>query len=50
MTKQKLMELIKYCEDDAEIKIIVGYDEAQLTNIDTSESNEILIECELDDN
>lgn len=46
MKKKELMRWIKDCDDDAEIAVIADYGKVQITDIDTSEPNEIIINCE----
>ena len=46
MTKKELIHYIEGCDDDAEVKIIFDCGKGEITGIDTSESNEIIIECE----
>ena len=45
MTKKELISWIKDCDDDAEVMIIFDCGKGEITSIDTSESNEIIIEC-----
>ena len=46
MRKKELIRWIKGYDDDAEIAVIVDYDKVKITSIDTSEPNEIIINCE----
>jgi hypothetical protein len=46
MTKKELIRWIKDCNDDAEVTVIADYGKVQITDIDTSEPNEIIINCE----